>query len=254
VWERGRFQVPDSRTLIGPTTVLLLAGSAEQLRAYDDHFGSYQEHQAPVLILGGGRVGCASAQSLEERDIDYRIVEKDPKLIQGDRYVQGSAADINTLRRAGIEDAPSVLITTSDDATNIYLTIYCRKLRPDIQIISRANFTANISKLHTAGADLVMSYASMAANLIINILRPGEVLMLAEGLNVFRVEAHSSLIGKSLAESHIGRETGCNVIAIHDAGNMIINPDPSFRFSEDDELIMIGTAEAEKRFSRSFPK
>lgn len=164
----------------------------------------------------------------------------------------GSAADINTLVKAGIENAPSVLITTSDDATNVYLTIYCRKLRPDVQIISRANFATSILKLHAAGADLVMSYASMAVNMIVNLLKPGEQVMLAEGLNVFRVEIHSSLIGKSLAESHIGRATGCNVIAIQDDGQMVINPEPSFRFGANDELIMIGTAEAEKSFFKTF--
>lgn len=252
VWERGKFQIPDGQTLISPATVLLLAGSAEQLNNYDEVFGHYQEHRAPVLILGGGRVGCASARALDERNIDYRIIEKDRELLRGDHYVHGSAADINTLTLAGIEESPSVLITTSDDATNIYLTIYCRRLRPDIQIISRANFTANISKLHTAGADLVMSYASMAANMIINLLKPDELVMLAEGLNVFRVETHSSLVGKSIAESHIGRETGCNVIAVYDAGEMIVNPDPSFRFGKENELIMIGTTEAEKQFFKIF--
>lgn len=252
VWERGRFRIPDARTLISPATVLLLAGSAEQLKNYDERFGHYKQHQAPVLILGGGRVGCASAQALEERNIDHRIIEKDPELVGEGPYVQGSAADIKTLMRAGIEKAPSVIVTTSDDATNIYLTIYCRRLRPDIQIISRANFATNISKLHTAGADLVMSYASMAANMIVNFLKPGELVMLAEGLNVFRVETHSSLLGKSLTESRIGKETGCNVIAVYDGGKMRINPDPAFRFGEDNELILIGTTEAEKRFFETF--
>ena len=31
--------------------------------------------------------------------------------------------------------ASAVIITTGNDDTNIYLTIYCRKLHPDIQII-----------------------------------------------------------------------------------------------------------------------
>ena len=96
--------------------------------------------------------------------------------------------------RAGIKKAPSIIITTHDDPTNIYLTIYCRRLSPDIQIICRANLERNISKLHTAGADLVMSYASMAANTILNLLKPGELLMLAEGLNIFRVVVPSSYI------------------------------------------------------------
>ena len=88
--------------------------------------------------------------------------------------------------------------------------------------------------------------------MIVNLLKPGELVMLAEGLNVFRVETHSSLVGKSLTESHIGRETGCNVIAVYDDGKMIINPDPSFRFGKNNELIMIGTTEAEKHFFKTF--
>jgi len=156
------------------------------------------------------------------------------------------------LERAGIREAPSVIITTHDDPTNIYLTIYCRRLRPDIQIISRATLDRSISKLHTAGADLVMSYASLAANTILNLLKPGEVLMLAEGLNVFRVGVHASLLGKSLAESQIRLQTDCSVIAINQDGKMVINPDPSVCFCENDELVMIGANDAEKRFFKRY--
>jgi Trk K+ transport system NAD-binding subunit len=254
LWERGQFDLPTARTQISPTTVLLLAGSVEQLKDYDEYFGKYQRHQAPVLVLGGGRVGRAAAEVLAEREIDYRIVEKNKELIKDKRYVYGSAADINTLTRAGIMAAPSIIITTHDDPSNIYLTIYCRRLRPDVQIISRANLERNISKLHTAGADLVMSYASMAANTILNLLKPDELLMLAEGLNIFRVRAHPSLVGKSLADSQIRKQTGCNVIAVYDHGKMHINPDPALGFSENSELILIGTGKAQGQFLQAFSR
>ena len=254
VWERGKFEIPTAATHINSTTVLLLAGSAEQLNNYDEHIGGYKKSRAPVLILGGGRVGRAAAEALEQAGIDYRVIEKNKKLVVNPKYVYGSAADINTLTRAGIDEAPSIIITTHDDPTNIYLTIYCRRLRPDIQIICRANLDSNISKLHTAGADLVMSYASLAANTILNLLKPDDVLMLAEGLNVFRAGMHASLVGKSLVESHIRRQTGCSVIAISHDGEMISNPDPSVRLSEKDELIMIGTDDAEKRFLKRYPE
>ena len=253
VWERGQFEIPRAATHINSTTVLLLAGSAEQLKNYDEHIGGYQKFRAAVLILGGGRVGRAAAEALEQAGIDYRIIEKNKRLVANPKYVHGSAADINTLTRAGIEEAPSVIITTHDDPTNIYLTIYCRRLRPDIQIICRANLDRNISKLHTAGADLVMSYASLAANTILNLLKPDDVLMLAEGLNVFRAGMHASLVGKSLIDSQIRIQTGCSVIAISHDGEMISNPDPSVLLSEKDELIMIGTDDAEKEFLKRYP-
>ncbi|MGD8338439.1 MAG: NAD-binding protein [Desulfobacterales bacterium] len=248
VWERGRFNIPTAQTLIHSTTVLLLAGSADQFNEYDEKFGRYKKYHAPVLILGGGRVGRAAGEALMRRNIDYRIIEKRQKLIEDERYIYGSAADINTLMQAGIKKAPSIIITTHDDPTNIYLTIYCRRLCPDIQIISRANLDRNISKLHTAGGDLVMSYASMAANTILNLLKPDELVMLAEGLNIFRVDVPPSYVGKSLAESQIRTQTDCNVIAICDKETTCINPGPSHLFGENNQLILIGSGEAESRF------
>lgn len=251
LWERGRFKVPQPQTRIDSSTVLVLAGSAEQLKKYDEVFSIYRVYHttdAPVLILGGGRVGHAAAQILEERKIVYKVVEKNSKLIQNNKYIQGNAADLATLNRAGIREAPSVIITPHDDSMNIYLTIYCRQLRSDIQIISRANLDGNISKLHRAGADLVMSHASMGANTIINLLKPNKILMFAEGLNIFRASAHSSLAGKSLAESQIRKQTGCSVIAIGRENKLNINPEPSILLGEHDEMVLIGTNDAEKRF------
>ena len=254
VWERGHFKIPTPQTLINPTTVLLLAGSEDQFNEYDLKFGRDRKVQAPVLILGGGRVGQAAGDGLSARNIDYRIIEKNKKLIEDERYIHGSAADIKTLMKAGIESAPSTIITTHDDPTNIYLTIYCRRLRPDIQIISRANLDRNISKLHTAGADLVMSYASMAANTILNLLKPGKMLMIAEGLNIFRIVVPRSYVNKSLADSQIRSQTGCNVVAVCDQEAMCINPEPSFRFGAHNELILIGSEEAESRFFEMHPE
>jgi len=248
IWERGRFIIPNAQTTVNPTTVLLLAGSADQFGEYDEKFGKPQKNQAPVLILGGGRVGRAAADALMVRNIDYRIIEKKQHLIEGERDIHGSAADINTLMKAGIKTAPSIIITTHDDPTNIYLTIYCRRLRPETQIISRANLERNISKLHTAGADLVMSYASMAAATILNLLKPEQLLMLAEGLNIFRVMVPPSYVDKSLAESKIRSQTSCNVVAICDREEMCVTPEPSYRFNANNELILIGSEEAESRF------
>ena len=250
LWERGQFKIPQPQTRIDSTTVLLLAGSAEQLKKYDEVFSIYRVYhtaEAPVLILGGGRVGRAAAQILEDRQIAYKVVEKSQKFIQNDNYIQGNAADLNTLHQAGIKKASSVIITTHDDSMNIYLTIYCRKLRSDIQIISRANLDGNIAKLHSAGADLVMSHASMGANTIINLLKPNKILMFAEGLNIFRVPVPQSLAGKSLAESQIRKQTGCSVIAIGKENKLNINPEPSIPLKEHDEMVLIGTTDAEKR-------
>jgi Trk K+ transport system NAD-binding subunit len=253
MWERGNFEIPLPDSRISPTSVLVLAGSEEHLGNYDCIVGASYTFTSHVVILGGGRVGFATAEALKERGIACRIVENDRALVENnENYILGSAADINTLNRAGIREAPSLFITTHDDDLNIYLTIYCRRLRPDIQIISRATLERNISKLHEAGADIVMSYASLAVNTIINILKPDEVLMLTEGLNVFRVHLPNVLIGRSLQETGLRERTGCSVVAIHSGGTMQISPNPYVPLEEDSELILIGTADFEKKLLQEF--
>jgi voltage-gated potassium channel len=253
IWERGRFELPRPETPIEETTVLVMAGRDEQLQRFDELICIYNISESPVLILGGGRVGRAVADALAERDVPYRIVEKDPARIRDpELYVEGSAAELDVLKRAGIDEAPSTLVTTNDDATNIYLTIYCRRLRPDMQIISRATLERNIPTLHRAGADFVMSYASMGANAIYNVMERDEVLMLAEGIDVFRFHMPEKLKGVALVDSRIRETTGCSVVAVEREGETFINPPPDHVLQPDEELILIGTPEGERKFIKSY--
>jgi Trk K+ transport system NAD-binding subunit len=207
------------------------------------------------VIIGGGRVGSATARALTERGLGYRIVEQNPELVrEPEAFVLGNAAELSVLKKAGIDEAPAAIITTHDDDMNVYLTIYCRRLRPDIQIISRVALERNISSLHRAGADFVMSYASMGANAVFNLLERGGTLMVAEGLDVFKVRMPTSLAGKTIAESGIRPTTGCTVIALDSDGTTQVNPDPTRPLPAEAEMILIGSAEGESRFLGKFVK
>lgn len=253
LWERGRFTPADPQSRIESSSVLLLAGTEDQLRAFDDLVVIYNAPDDPVLILGGGRVGRAAAASLAERGVPYRIVEKNPAMVRdAEHYVEGSAADLAVLKRAGIDAAPTTIVTTNHDATNVYLTIYCRRLRPTMQIIARSNLERNITTLHRAGADLVMSYPSMGADAIFNVLEKNDLFMVAEGLDVFRYPAPAALAGRTLAESRIREDTGCLVLAIEVRGELIPSPPPSTRIPEHSELILIGTTAAGRRFKEEY--
>lgn len=253
IWERGQFLNAMPDTLINERTVLVLAGSVHQLRNYDEFFGIFHSEDKPVVIIGGGRVGVATAKSLEDRQMDYKILDKDQTRIKNPKnYIFGDAADLETLKKAGIDEAHTVIITTNKDDMNIYLTLYCRKLRPDIQITARATEERNVSTLHRAGADFVMSYATMGANAIFNLLEMSEVLMLAEGLNVFKVDPPKPFIGKNLIESQIRQKTGCSVIALKHNDEMVINPEPQTVITGKCELILIGDYKAEKSFAKLF--
>lgn len=249
VWERGRFSLPEPDMPLNSTMVLVLAGTETQIKAFDRFAGLTARKETPVIILGGGRVGKAAAEQLRLQNLDYRIVEKNPKQTgDRERVVVGNAADLEVLEKAGIRQAPSVLITTHDDDMNMYLTIYCRRLQPEIQIISRATLDRNISGLHNAGADLVISHASLVANTVVNLLSPGKVLMLTEGLNIFRMAVPPKLAGKTLLESNIRDKTGCSVVAVESRQGLEINPNPSLPLREQADILLIGTAESERRF------
>lgn len=250
LWERGKFISPRPDIIINEMSVLVLAGSVDQLRNYDDYFGIYNNKDGPVIIIGAGRVGRATAKSLKDRKMDFVVVEKDPvRAKRCGNYVVGDAADREILYEAGMEKAHTVIITTHDDDTNIYLTLYCRRLKPELKIIARATLERNVNTLHRAGADFVMSYASMGANAIYNILERDEVLMIAEGLNVFRTQTPKILQNRSIREVDLRRETGCSIVAIQKGDDMLINPDPDYILNADTELVIIGNYESEKEFA-----
>lgn len=255
VWERGHFAMPEPDRQLKPNSVLVMAGSSAQLARFTELTETAGRPDAPVLILGGGRVGRTAARALQERGIAYCIVEQNPSRVKDPEHtVVGSAADLKCLEQSGIRHAPTTIVTTSDDATNIYLTIYCRKLRPDMQIISRSNLERNLSTLHRAGADFVMSYASMGANAVFNLLEHDDVVMVAEGLDVFRCAVPPRLAGRTLMESGVREKTGCSVVAIHNNGETMVNPSPDLPLPQGEgvALIMIGSTQGERRFLEEY--
>jgi voltage-gated potassium channel len=252
-WERGDYKNAGPDTQITAGTVLVLAGSQACIDRYNQLYYHETEKDAPVIIIGGGRVGRATGRALARRGLDYRIVEQQPERVRDpEKYVLGNAAELEVLQEAGIMEAATVVVTTHDDDTNIYLTIYCRRLRPNIQIISRAVLERNVATLHRAGADFVLSYASMGANTILSILDRSKVLMVAEGVDVFEVHVPKSLVGRSLSEAAVRQKTGCNVVALRTREGLQINPDPETRLPADGELVIIGTTAAEAAFLEQF--
>jgi Trk K+ transport system NAD-binding subunit len=255
LWVRGEFHLPTADRVLEPNTMLVLAGSEAQLGSFNELTAIYNLPDAPVLILGGGRVGRAAATALRQRDIAFRIIEQNPERVKwpADTIV-GSAADYEVLARAGIAETPTAIVTTSDDAVNIYLTIYVRRLQPQVQIISRSTLERNVSTLHRAGADFVMSYGSMGANAVFNILEKDDIVMVAEGLDVFRTPVPPSLAGRTLRESGVRERTNCSVVAIERNGASVVNPDPDVPLDPEPgtELIVVGDTDAERNFLKTF--
>jgi voltage-gated potassium channel len=253
VWRRGEFERARADTELGERDTLILAGNGQQLEAYDEAYAVDAVTDRLVLILGGGRVGRAVGRALDEIDVPWRIVEKLPERVRDEEhYVVGDAAELDVLERAGLHDAAAVLITTHEDDINVYLTLYVRRLRSDVQIIARSTHERNVSTLHRAGADAVLSYATIGATALWNAIGDDRRLVVAEGLEVFQVAIPGRMVGRSLEQIGLGEKTGCDVLAIERHG-IVSAPDPTAALPSDADLVVIGDEEAERAFLDRFP-
>jgi len=254
VWERGRLLPAGPDTMLSEHSVPVVLGTEEQVTELDALFVIYQPtEEAPVLVIGGGNVGQAVARALRERDVQVTILDADPSLRDKlsetvDRVVIGDAANLDTVKRAGIEEARSVVLTTNDDATNLFLTIYCRRLGRTAHIISRISHDWNLEAIHRAGADFALSHGSLAVQTLVAMIRGRELIVLGEGTELFVERTPEHLFGKRLAESGIGSASGLNVVAIREDDHFWPNPTPSTTLTARSELVMIGSGEQRQRF------
>ncbi len=257
-WERGRLLPAHADTVLSEHAVAVVIGTPDQVEYLDAMFVIYAPNENPVLIIGGGRVGQAAARALKAQGVPVHLVERDAQAraecaAHCDRIFAGDAADRATLMAAGLDRAPSVLLTTNDDATNIYLAIYCRRLNPDLRIVSRITHERNLEAIHRAGADVVLSYTSLGVRLIVSHLLGRELIVLGEGADLFLARVPPTLQGRTLRESAIGARTGLNVVAIQTPdGAMTSNPAGDARLPEDAELVMLGTAEQRAAFAKLY--
>ena len=99
---------------------------------------------------------------------------------------------------------------------------------------------------------MVISYASMGANALFNLLERSDLLMIAEGLDVFKLPVPNALKGKTLAEAAIRQKTGCTVIGIDRYDHTITDLRPHTVIPENGEIVLIGSADGEQAFLKAF--
>lgn len=253
VWDHGKLKSVGPETVIEKHTVLVLAGTEDQITSYNSVYRRECRDRSKILIIGGGRVGRITSRLLVEAGLSATIIEKLPERVKDfPNAVIGDATNIETLRAAHAREAGTVIVTTHDDDLNISLTILFRRLRQSLQIISRCTLERNVRTLHRAGADLVLSSATMGANTIFNLVRKDDNLLLAEGVLVFPSPVPPLLAGRRLADCKIRTETGCTVIAVETDGHRDVNPAPDVVLPEGGNLLLIGTLEAEEKFLREY--
>ena len=259
LWERGKLLPAFPDSVIGPNAVVVVVGSGEQIGRLNALMPGERSVPPPVLIVGAGKVGLAAATALRRKGVEVHAIDRtkaalEPLRVIGVDVFPGDAADRQLLEEAGIGRVSSVLLTTNDDAMNIYLAVYCRRLNPGLRIVSRITHERNVEAIHRAGADFVLSYTTLGVESITSLLRGYELVVLGEGVELFSVPVPASLAGRRLAESDIGSGTGLSVVALETASGLRTSLARETILEGGATLIMLGSLEQRRKFSRLFEK
>jgi voltage-gated potassium channel len=229
-----------------------------RMRRRIDHM---QDH---IILCGYGRVGEEVARELRVRNQAFVIVERDPEALAraeatGGDHVHGDATREEVLKLAGIERARSLLTALDSDADNSWVILTARALNANLWIVSRADHPESESRLMQAGANRVITPASLAGShmalaavqpLVLDfthsIVRSGGIdLLLAQ----VAVDAASGLVGLRLDEALDGQRS-VTVLGVRRAdGNLLVKPDPGLGLESGDELIVLGPVEHLERIT-----
>jgi voltage-gated potassium channel len=256
LWERGRLHPAFPETVIRPDSVAVLAGTASQVAAFN-HLIAREGTSAPVLVIGAGKVGHAAVKALKRKGLSVYVLDRDAVALAAlatvvDAIHVGDAADRQTIEGAGIHRAASVLLTTNDDAMNIYLAVYCRKLNANLRIVSRITHERNVEAIHRAGADFVMSYTSLGVESIMSLVSRNATVTLGEGVRLFEIRVPPSLAGQPLAKTGISSRTGLSVVAVEDQTAFTTHLTAETVLPRDGNLLMLGSADQHRRFVEAF--
>jgi len=257
LWARGKLLPAFPGSTIEPDGVIVVAGSESQIVGLNGLMPKAPGPPPPVLIIGAGKVGQAAAIALTRKGIPVRAIDRfeaalDVMRDTGATLVAGDAADRRVLDRAGVHEASSVLLTTNDDAMNIYLAVYCRRLNPSLRIVSRITHERNVEAIHRAGADFVLSYTTLGVEAVMSLLRGYQLVVLGEGVELFSIPVPKPLHGRRLADSGIGSGTGMSVVALERGTDLTTQLTAETVLPEGSTLLMLGSLEQRKKFGELF--
>lgn len=114
-----------------------------------------------VIIVGFGLAGRCVADLLDSAKQSYTVVERNHTTVEtqsalGRKIVEGDATEAETLIAAGLHSAAIVALTIPDEDEVLKATALARRLRPDVYIIARTNYSSKGMQALQLGADEVI--------------------------------------------------------------------------------------------------
>ena len=238
-----------------------------------------------VVIAGYGVNGQNLARALSSASIPYAIVEMNPETVReararGEPIQYGDCTRVAVLESLGIARARMYVVAISDAASTRQTTSLARSLNPELEILVRTRFVAEVEELQRLGANEVIpeefeTSIEIFARVLHRFDTPKNVILDAvaavrggmydmlrgtsrspralpsqfPGLGNVEVERlelreGSSMIGQTLAELGLRRSTGATVLAVQRRGEVLASPGGDFRLELSDTLWVLGEPQA----------
>lgn len=214
------------------------------------------------IVCGIGRSGRVVADEMRKTNRPFVMIESNHDHVRAlmEEFpdvpvIEGDATDDAVLKKAGIDKAAGVVCCLHEDRDNLLLTVTIKQLRPNIRIVCKVVDVRDLTKLHRAGADSVVSPTLISGmRMASEMIRPHVVsfldVMLRDKDRTIRVEEvtvpiGSKAMGKTLRDLEVNRRTGLTVVAIWhpETAKFEYGPNGDSRLDEGTVLIVLGNVD-----------
>jgi voltage-gated potassium channel len=194
--------------LIGTTLEVLASQGREMFRV-----ARWRKHMDQhIVVIGYGTKGRSAVDTLVNNGTSREaVVVVDPKGVaqeeahaDGLAVVTGDATRREVLRRAGVQRAEAVIITTARDDTTVLATLTVRQLNPNAYIVAAVREQDNVPLVRQSGADSVITSSEAVGRLLgLASYSPNlgavmeDLLTHGEGLEVAQRDLLVSEVGKA---------------------------------------------------------
>jgi len=207
------------------------------------------------VVIGVGKVGYQVVRELLELRESVVAIEMacDAPLLgelfdKGVPVVQGNARMASVLEQAGVRQARAVIVTTSDDLTNLDAAITARELNRQAKIVIRLFDETLATKVAGAFSMPTISTSQVAAPAFIAAATGRKIY---QGFQLAGEYVHLTDMTISPAGALVGRTVGdvqsdkrINVVMQQGADGVHVNPDPQILLEPGDTILVIAPMEA----------
>ena len=178
----GRLFAPDPNDQIFPGDSCYICVVDEDVPRTLEVFGKTTRTQERLIIVGGGNVGLAVAESLEKRrSIRAKVIEKDrataeraADALERTIVLNGDGLDKALLAEAGVRRADAILCVTDDDKTNMLAAVRAKASGCEMAI-ALINDATLVPLMATLGIDAHINPRQTTVSSILRHIRHGRV-------------------------------------------------------------------------------